>query len=1124
MRKSLLLTIMLLASASAYKAFGQMTLRHYSAPTYEDYYINTSGWNNKDQWNLNNVHDPSVVKAADGYYYMYQTDASYGNSHEQSGGHFICRRSKNLIDWQVMGPVMKGIPSWVKSKLNSIRSNMGLGNTTIDFSNQWNFGYWAPCVRKVNNNLYRMYYVITMPGKINGNNSWTERAFIGLMETNNPANINSWVDKGYVLTNYSDRNLNFYTTAWSECYFKYNAIDPSYIINEKGEHWLVYGSWHSGFAAVQINPSTGMTIKSQGNPWGSANEAAYGKKVFSRYLNDRWQASEAPEVVYHNGYYYMFIAFDELSVAYNTRVVRSRNIDGPYYDITGQDFTNGTRAGNVYPIVTHPYKFENDHGWQGISHCAIFDDGNGNWFYSSQQRFPANYNGNAYSNAIMLGAVRRLIWTESGWPVVMPERYGAVPQDKITENEVKGTWQVINLGYKTSGDRMDASTHVTFRSDHIAYGGPLNGQSWSYDANKGILTVGTNKLYLTREVDWEASPRKATIVFAGLSADGKTTFWGKKPNTATNGLTQVGAADCSASWWTAFSPYYKIPSEATQQVGFINHSSRQNNYNNWVLCVTNDADRGASNYQEYFSIRADWYGWGNDDYNSSELKADYATNDALSQLEWRQQMDGAYVTMTVKRSGAEVYVTAKMTARDGRTMTETYHQRCGDGKQNIRMFLVCDGSYYEIDPQDVKQTTAQPAQPTQPTQPTSTANGTIYWAFNQGTANQKAIVGNDLTGKVSTSVTIGSGLTYSGIRTLNDLSETCIGVTVGNNPAPDANNYLTFNVAPAEGYELSITKIEFTATRVGTDGGYIDVSWGGDKIAEKLRPARNNGNPQYTTYTYNVNPGDPKEAHQLTFNVYALGITKQIAFGNIKLYGTVKKITGNQLPITENGTIFWAFNQGTANQQAVVGNDLEGKVSTDVTIGSGLTYNGIRTLNDLSETCIGVTVGNNPVADDNNKLSFSVTPINGYELAINKIEFIATRIGTDGGYIDVSWAGNKVAEKLRPTRNNATPQYTVYTYSVNPGDTKKGHKLTFNVYALGSTKQIGFANIKLYGTLTSPSGAKTAFMDEVTDINNLESESLAEKDDAWYTLQGVRIDKPTTKGIYIHRGKKVFVK
>lgn len=31
-------------------------------------------------------------------------------------------------------------------------------------------------------------------------------------------------------------------------------------------------------------------------------------------------------------------------------------------------------------------------------------------------------------------------------------------------------------------------------------------------------------------------------------------------------------------------------------------------------------------------------------------------------------------------------------------------------------------------------------------------------------------------------------------------------------------------------------------------------------------------------------------------------------------------------------------------------------------------------------------------------------------------------------------------------------------------------------------------------------------------------------DDAWYTLQGVRVERPTAKGIYIHRGKKIMVK
>ena len=38
------------------------------------------------------------------------------------------------------------------------------------------------------------------------------------------------------------------------------------------------------------------------------------------------------------------------------------------------------------------------------------------------------------------------------------------------------------------------------------------------------------KLYLQREVDWEATPRKPTIVFAGYHQSGGTwrTDWGKK--------------------------------------------------------------------------------------------------------------------------------------------------------------------------------------------------------------------------------------------------------------------------------------------------------------------------------------------------------------------------------------------------------------------------------------------------------------------------------------------------------------------------------------------------------------------------------------------------------------------
>lgn len=62
----------------------------------------------------------------------------------------------------------------------------------------------------------------------------------------------------------------------------------------------------------------------------------------------------------------------------------------------------------MLPVVTHPYKFNGSYGWVGISHCAVFDDGNGNWYYASQGRYPENVAGNPYSNALMMGHVRSI--------------------------------------------------------------------------------------------------------------------------------------------------------------------------------------------------------------------------------------------------------------------------------------------------------------------------------------------------------------------------------------------------------------------------------------------------------------------------------------------------------------------------------------------------------------------------------------------------------------------------------------------------------------------------------------------------------------------------------------------
>lgn len=528
-------------------------LASYEAPTYDDNYTAIAGWENNSKWNLANVHDPSVMLAEDGYYYMYQTDASYGNAHE-GHGHFHCRRSKDLVNWEYLGATMEEAPAWAVEKLNEYRNEMiNAEGKKLDpiKAEDISYGYWAPVVRKVNNGLYRMYYSLVIDNYIktgkkntaeNFDNSWTERAFIGLMETSNPAS-NQWEDKGMVVCSASDQP-NTEANGWGrrgtgdwDAYFKFNAIDPTYTITPEGKHWLIYGSWHSGFAALEVNPSTGMPLTPLAKPWtveGNTIES-FGKLVATRGTSsNRWQASEGPDVIYNpqTQKYYMFMAYGQLAVAYNTRVVRADRPEGPYVDMQGNSATAGKE---MLPVLTAPYKFSNSNGWVGISHCGIFDDGQGNWYYTSQGRFPVDVPGINASNAIMMGHVRSILWTEDGWPIVMPERYGAVPKVAIAKEELEGNWELIQMKPTAQNSTNDGNA-TQYESKVITLGadGKVtseawgNDQTWSFDAAKNMITIGNNKIYIQREVDWEASPRVATIVGGGYQDNGATTNWMKK--------------------------------------------------------------------------------------------------------------------------------------------------------------------------------------------------------------------------------------------------------------------------------------------------------------------------------------------------------------------------------------------------------------------------------------------------------------------------------------------------------------------------------------------------------------------------------------------------------------------
>ena len=158
----------------------------------------------------------------------------------------------------------------------------------------------------------------------------------------------------------------------------------------------------------------------------------------------------------------------------------------------------------------------------------------------------------------------------------------------------------------------------------------------------------------------------------------------------------VGAEDNSAEWWTAFSSYNTIPANKTLHMEFTNYSSKAQNWNNWLVVLTNNVERGADGYSEYCVLRADNYGWqgakntANDQTWFTSLASNYNWDT------FKDEMDGSKVVLEVKRLGATVTIRADITATSGNTYFEEFVIDCGDGTQDVGMFLTTEQGHLDI--------------------------------------------------------------------------------------------------------------------------------------------------------------------------------------------------------------------------------------------------------------------------------------------------------------------------------------------------------------------------------------------------------------------------------------------
>lgn len=235
-------------------------------------------------------------------YYVFATGLAPG------GGQFAIRCSANLTEWKLCGHVLDTIPAWIHE--------ISPGTKEL----------WAPDISHFNGK-YHLYYAFSLFG--------VNTSGIALLtnETLDPKSPNyRWKDEGLVLR----------STATDD----FNAIDPNIVLDEQGQPWLSLGSFWSGIKMRKIDPETGKLSASDTKTYALASRKRpeHPEPPKPGLLAD-WQAIEAPFVVHHEGFYYLFVSFDlccrGLNSTYRTMVGRSKQVTGPYVDRDGVPMLEG---------------------------------------------------------------------------------------------------------------------------------------------------------------------------------------------------------------------------------------------------------------------------------------------------------------------------------------------------------------------------------------------------------------------------------------------------------------------------------------------------------------------------------------------------------------------------------------------------------------------------------------------------------------------------------------------------------------------------------------------------------------------------------------------------------------
>ena len=299
------------------------------------------------------VHDP-VMAYEDSTYYIYST----GFGIQQM-------TSTDLRTWTVKPePLMTVMPQWTRDSVPGFTAHV-----------------WAPDVIKWHGRWWMAYSCSTF-GK-NG-------SAIGLLSTQR-LDMPLWLDEGCIVTSRAKRD-------------NWNAIDPNFIIDDNDQPWLTWGSFWDGIQLARLD--TTMHIAKGERPRTIARRYEPGCKTAKPNPTSKYagvNAIEAPFVMKHDGWYYLFVSWDYCCMGskstYHVVVGRSRQVNGPYLDRTGQDMAKG--GGTLF--------LEGDkQQYEAAGHCAAYHVNGRDLFLCH------GYSTDPKGGARLI--LRNIRWTPDGWP------------------------------------------------------------------------------------------------------------------------------------------------------------------------------------------------------------------------------------------------------------------------------------------------------------------------------------------------------------------------------------------------------------------------------------------------------------------------------------------------------------------------------------------------------------------------------------------------------------------------------------------------------------------------------------------------------------------------------------